>query len=41
MRVGGRFAGEVPGIEFRERRIEVVEVERDARRDAARRRRFR
>ena len=28
-RVGGRFAGEVPGIEFRDGGVEVVEVEHD------------
>ena len=33
VRVGGRFAGEVPGVEFFEGGVDVVEVERDARRD--------
>ncbi len=33
MRVGGRFAGEVPGVELGEGGVEVVEVEHDARRD--------
>src|SRR5947209_1981188 len=32
--VGGRFAGEVPGVEFFESGIEVVEVEPDARRNS-------
>ena len=31
MRVSGRFAGEVSGIEFLEGSLEVVEVERDER----------
>ncbi len=30
---GGRFAGEVAGIEFREGGVDVVEVEHDDRRD--------
>ncbi len=30
---GGRFAGEVPGIEFLEGSVDVVEVEHDTRRD--------
>ena len=29
VRVGGRFAGEVPGVEFGEGGVDVVEVERD------------
>ena len=29
VRVGGRFAGEVSGVEFRDGRVEVVEVEYD------------
>ena len=33
MRVGGRFAGEIPGIEFLEGGVEVVGVEHDRRRD--------
>ena len=33
VRVAGRFAGEVSGIEFRERGVDVVEVEGDVRRD--------
>ena len=33
MRVGGRFAGEVSGVEFREGGVDVVEVERDDRDD--------
>ena len=33
VRVGGRFAGEVAGVEFGEGGVDVVEVERDARRD--------
>ena len=33
MRVGGRFAGEVAGVEFGEGGVDVVEVERDARHD--------
>ncbi len=33
MRVRGRFAREVPGIEFLEGGVDVVEVEHDARRD--------
>ena len=33
VRVGGRFAGEVPGIELLEGGVDVVEVEHDARRD--------
>ena len=33
VRVGGRFAGEVPGVEFREGGVDVVEVEHDARHD--------
>ena len=33
MRVGGRFAGEVPGVEFLEGGVDVVGVEHDARRD--------
>ena len=33
VRVGGRFAGEVPGIEFCEGGVDVVGVERDDRRD--------
>ena len=33
VRVGGRFAGEVPGIEFREGGVDVVGVEHDVRRD--------
>ncbi len=33
VRVGGRFAGEVSGIEFLEGGVDVVEVERDVRRD--------
>ena len=33
VRVGGRFAGEVPGVEFREGGVEVVEVECDVRHD--------
>ena len=33
MRVGGRFAGEVAGVELLEGGVDVVEVERDARRD--------
>ena len=32
-RVGGRFAGEVSGVEFLEGGVEVVGVEHDARRD--------
>ena len=32
-RVGGRFAGEVSGVEFREGGVDVVEVEHDERRD--------
>ena len=31
--MGGRFAGEVTGIEFRDGGVDVVEVERDARHD--------
>ena len=30
VRVGGRFAGEVPGVELREGGVDVVGVERDA-----------
>ena len=41
VRVGGRFAGEVAGIELLEGGVDVVEVERDARRDPVRRRRSR
>ena len=33
VRVGGRFAGEVPGVELLEGGVDVVEVEHDARRD--------
>ena len=33
VRVGGRFAGEVPGVEFVEGGVDVVEVEHDGRRD--------
>ena len=33
VRVGGRFAGEVAGVEFREGGVDVVEVEHDERRD--------
>ena len=33
VRVGGRFAGEVAGIELRDGGVEVVEVEHDDRRD--------
>ncbi len=33
MRVGGRFAGEVPGVELFEGGVDVVEVEHDDRRD--------
>ena len=33
MRVGGRFAGEVAGVELREGGVDVVEVEHDERRD--------
>ena len=33
VRVGGRFAGEVSGIELGDGRVEVFEVERDERRD--------
>ena len=33
VRVGGRFAGEVPGVELLEGGVDVVEVERDERRD--------
>ena len=33
MRVGGRFAGEVSGVEFGEGGVDVVEVERDERDD--------
>ena len=33
VRVGGRFAGEVAGVEFLEGGVDVVEVERDSRRD--------
>ena len=33
MRVGGRFAGEVAGVEFREGGVDVVGVEHDGRRD--------
>ena len=33
VRVRGRFAGEVPGVEFLEGGVDVVEVERDSRRD--------
>ena len=33
VRVGGRFAGEVPGVEFLEGSVDVVEVERDVRHD--------
>ena len=33
MRVCGRFAGEVPGVEFLEGGVDVVEVERDEGRD--------
>ncbi len=33
VRVGGRFAGEVSGIEFREGGVDVVDVEHDDRRD--------
>ena len=32
VRVGGRFAGEVAGVEFGEGGVDVVEVEHDARR---------
>ncbi len=32
-RVGGRFAGEVAGVEFLEGGVDVVEVEHDVRRD--------
>ena len=35
VRVGGRFAGEVPGIEFVDGGVEVLEVEHDDRRDPA------
>jgi len=31
--VGGRFAGEVSGIELRDRRVEVFEVESNGRYD--------
>ena len=41
VRVGGCFAGEVPGIELCEGGVEVVEVERDMRRQSARRRQSR
>ncbi len=33
VRVGGRFAREVPSVELREGGVDVVEVERDACRD--------
>ena len=33
VRVGGRFAGEVPRVELGDGGVEVVEVERDDRRD--------
>ena len=33
VRVGGRFAGEVPGVEFGEGGVDVVEVEHDDRHD--------
>ena len=33
VRVGGRFAGEIPGFELRDGGVEVVEVERDERHD--------
>ena len=33
VRVGGGFAGEVSGVEFREGGVDVVEVEHDERRD--------
>ena len=33
MRVGGRFVGEVPGVEFLEGGVDVVDVEHDHRRD--------
>ena len=33
VRVGGRFAGEVSGIELREGGVDVVDVEHDDRRD--------
>ena len=33
VRVGGRLAGEVAGVEFLEGGVDVVEVERDGRRD--------
>ena len=33
MRVGGRFASEVPGVEFRKRGLDIVDVERYARRE--------
>ena len=33
VRVGGRFAGEVPGVEFLEGGVDVVEVEHDDRHD--------
>ena len=38
VRVGGRFAGEVAGIELREGSVDVVGVERDAAPRSARRR---
>src|ERR1700689_2103231 len=34
-RVGGRFAGDVPGIEFGDGGVEVLEVEQDDRRKMA------
>ena len=33
--MGGRFAGEVSGVEFRKGGVEVLEVEHDGRRDTA------
>ncbi len=33
VRMGGRFAGEVPGVEFLEGGVDVVGVEHDVRRD--------
>ena len=33
VRVGGRFAGEVPGVEFLEGGVDVVEIEHDLCRD--------
>ena len=33
VRVGGRFAGEVPGVEFRDGGVDVVDVKPDVRHD--------